>query len=154
MLSIREAEESDAEACSQVLCTSIRELCAADHHGDADLIARWAANKTPERIARWIADPHVTLFLADHDGVPAGVGGVSENGEILLNYVTPIYRFCGVSRAVLAHMEQTLRERGVRKARLTSTETAHHFYRNAGWADVGAPEMVLGIRGYPMEKDM
>ena len=154
MISIREAEEGDAEACSQVLCASIRELCVADHHRDADLVAQWTANKTPERIVRWVADPHVTLFLAEHDGAPAGVGGVSENGEILLNYVAPLCRFRGVSRAMLAHMEQTLRERGVRMARLTSTETAHRFYRSAGWTDVGDPEVVLGIRGYPMVKDM
>jgi len=102
MISIREAEERDAEACSRVLCASIHELCVADHHGDADVVARWTANKTPERMARWIADPRATLFLAEHDGAPAGVGGgVSENGEILLNYVAPLYRFRGVSRAML-----------------------------------------------------
>jgi len=154
MISIREAEERDAEACSRVLCASIRELCVADHHGNADVVARWTANKTPERMARWIVDPHATLFLAEHDGAPAGVGGVSENGEILLNYVAPLYRFRRVSRAMLTHMERTLGERGVRKARLTSTETAHRFYRSAGWMDLGDPEVVFGIRGYPMVKDM
>jgi GNAT superfamily N-acetyltransferase len=155
MLSIRKAEKCDAETCSQVLRASIRELCvAADHRGDADLVAQWLANKTPERMVRWIADPRSTFFLAERDGAPAGVGSVSQDGEILLNYVAPLHRFCGVSRAMLAHLEHTLRERGVRTARLTSTATAHRFYCSAGWVDVGAPRVLFGISGYPMEKDI
>jgi len=154
MLVIRKAEQADAEACSRTLSASIRELCATDHHDDADLIAQWTANKTPERIARWIADPNVTFFLAERDGAPAGVGSVSAEGEILLNYVAPLHRFCGVSRAMLAHLELTLRDRGVRKAKLMSTATAHRFYRSAGWLDVGSPQLLFGVKGYPMEKNL
>jgi GNAT superfamily N-acetyltransferase len=154
MLSIRRAQQHDVEACSEVLCASIRTLCVADHKGDAVLIARWVANKTPEQMGRWLANPRVTLFLAESDGAPAGVGCISENGEVLLNYVAPAHRFRGVSRAMLAHLENTLRGRGVRKATLTSTVTAHRFYQSAGWTDVGSPELTFGITGYPMEKEL
>jgi GNAT superfamily N-acetyltransferase len=152
MLVIRQADERDAQACSAVLCASIRELCAADHNGDANLIARWIANKTPAHMARWAADPGVVLFLAEHDGATAGVGSISRDGEVLLNYVAPAHRFSGVSWAMLAHLEAALRERGVGTARLTSTKTAHRFYRAAGWVDVGDPEVTFGIAGYPMAK--
>ncbi len=54
MLSIRQADERDAEAFSEVLCASIRELCLADHNGDTECIMQWTANKTPEHVARWI----------------------------------------------------------------------------------------------------
>lgn len=154
MLSIREADEKDAEACSKVLCASIRELCLADHNGDAELIARWIADKTPENLARWIADRRSALFLAERDGSAAGVGCISEDGEVLLNYVAPAHRFCGVSRAMLAQLEATLRDRGIANARLTSTETAHRFYREAGWVDFGEPEVMFGIKGYPMAKEI
>lgn len=152
MLTIRQAYETDADACSQVLCASIRELCLADHKGDGQLIARWIANKTPENIARWIANPRLVLFFAEHGGSPAGVGCVSEAGEVVLNYVAPAHRFSGVSRAMLAHLEATLRNQGVGNARLVSTETAHRFYRAAAWLDIGEPEVKFGMKGYPMAK--
>ena len=127
MVKIRQITARDAETLSQVLCASIRELCSADHKNDPELIARWTANKTPEHITRW---------------------------QVLLNYVAPAHRFCGVSRAILTYLEATLAERGISKARLTSTETAHRFYREAGWKDAGEPEIVFGIRGYPTEKEL
>ncbi|NKB60321.1 MAG: GNAT family N-acetyltransferase [Alphaproteobacteria bacterium] len=154
MICIREANKGDVETLCGVLCASIRELCTADHKDDPETIARWTANKTPEHVAGWIADPRRTLFLAAREDQPAGVGCISDGGEVLLNYVAPAHRFCGVSRALLAHIEAVLVENGVTTARLTSTETAHRFYREAGWADVGEPEILFGLRGYPMEKDL
>ena len=154
MLSIRQADEQDAQACSEVLCASIRELCLADHNGDSELIARWIANKTPEHLARWAANPGVILVLATRDSVPAGVGSISKDGEVLLNYVAPSHRFCGVSRAMLTHLEAVLRELGIGTARLTSTKTAHQFYLQAGWVDIGEPETMFGVEGYPMNKEL
>lgn len=154
MITIRRAEVGDAEALSLVLCASIRELCAADHNDDPELIARWTADKTPERVAAWIADPRNTLFVAERDGQPACVGCINAGGEVLLNYVAPAHRFCGVSAAMMAHLEAALRDAGIGTARLTSTKTAYDFYRRAGWADAGAPETVFGVTGYPMEKSL
>ena len=154
MVSIRQITDGDAETLSKVLCASIRELCSADHKNDPEVIARWIANKTPEHMAQWIADPHLTLVLAERDEQPAGVGCISDQGEVLLNYVAPAHRFCGVSFAILAHLEAALAERGITKARLTSSETAHRFYRRAGWMDAGESPIVLGLRGFPMEKSL
>lgn len=152
MMIIRGVSERDAQVLSDVLCASIRELCVADHGNDQETIQRWIANKSPGHIAQWITHPNLTLFLAERDGEPAGVGGISEGGEITLNYVTPAHRFHGVSRAVLAHCETALAAAGIRRARLVSTATAHRFYREAGWSDAGAPESVFGLVGYPMAK--
>jgi GNAT superfamily N-acetyltransferase len=154
MLSIRQAYASDAEACSAVLCASIRELCMADHKSDAELIAQWLSNKTPEHLVRWATNPRSVLLLAERDGAPAGVGSVSIDGEVLLNYVAPAHRFTGVSRAMLGRLEGILCERGIGTARLTSTETAHRFYRAAGWVDIGVPRTMFGITGYPMQKQL
>lgn len=154
MIRIRQVTDSDAETLNEILCASIRELCSADHKNDPELIARWTADKTPGHIARWLTNPRITLVIAEREESPAGVGCVGEDGEVLLNYVAPAHRFCGVSRAVLAHLEAALTARGVSKARLTSTETAHRFYREAGWIDAGEPQIVFGIRGFPMEKEL
>ena len=151
---VRQANIEDIEAFCEILCASIRDLCAADHGDDPEAIARWTANKTPEHVAGWIVDPRLTPLLAVRNGEPAGVGCIGEDGEVLLNYVGPAHRFSGVSRMLLTHMEEMLAVRGVGIGRLTSTETAHRFYREAAWVDSGEPEILFGLKGYPMTKDL
>ncbi len=152
MIEIRPVEEPDVEVISAILCASIRQLCGRDHENDPIRIRQWLANKTPESIAAWLANPQLILFLALHDGHPGGVGGFFDHGELVLNYVDPAHRFCGVSRAILAHFETECARRGLRKAMLASTETAHQFYRAAGWRDVGETGTKHGVVSYSMEK--
>lgn len=150
---VRQAGIEDAAACSAVLCASIRELCTADHHGDEQAIVRWLDNKTPETLRSWIQNPESTIYVAEIDGHIVGVGGIS-GSEIALNYVAPNYRSVGVSTAMLKELERVLLDRGVRNAQLTSTATAHDFYRRAGWSDSGEPVESLGIPGFPMRKTL
>ena len=72
------------------------------------------------------------------------VGSVTDAGEITLNYVAPDARFRGVSRALLRALEARAAERGNIRCTLTSTETAHRFYRSAGYVDDGAPTGKFG----------
>lgn len=58
-MEIRRATPEDAEAACQVLRRSITELCIADHQGDAQSLAAWLANKTPENVRRWTANQHL-----------------------------------------------------------------------------------------------
>ena len=152
MIVFRKAIDADAGALSELLCRSITELCSADHRNDPDVIARWTANKSPEYMMMWIRNPRHFLVIAERDQEPAGVGCISDDGEVLLNYVSPDHRFCGVSKAVLDHLEEALAERGITRASLTSTKTAHQFYRKARWVDCAEPEVMFGLTGYPMEK--
>jgi GNAT superfamily N-acetyltransferase len=154
MIRIRPASPADAGAISRVLIRSIGQLCHADHGGDPHLIARWTANKAPASVARWIADRRCSLFLAERDGAPAGACSFSHDGRILLTYVDPDHRFCGVSRAMLGQMEGALALRGIARAVLGSTETAHRFYLSAGWRDAGPPGIVCGMPDHPMEKTL
>lgn len=137
---------------SRVLCTSIRELCGADHHGDVAIIAAWTRNKTPQSIMEWLDQADTAIYVAELDGVIAGVGGFAFSGEITLNYVAPRYRFCGLSRAMLVHLELRLAERGVHTAQLCSTITARRFYRACGWSDFGDPDGMHKVADYPMRK--
>jgi GNAT superfamily N-acetyltransferase len=136
---------------SAVLTRSITELCAADHGNDPAVLARWLANKTPDRVAQMLANPNSAFFVAEHGGVVAAVGCINKPDEIGLNYVSPAHRFAGVSRALLAAMEQHLRNRGVTTAQLSSTTTAHHFYLANGWHDAGPCELDFGMACQPME---
>ena len=132
---IRAAQMREAGSICEVLRRSIIELCVRDHQNDPVRLAEWLANKTPENVASWIADPDNCLFVAVTDGSVLGVGGVRSGGEITLNYVSPDGRFQGISRAMLRTLEETARELGCRRVTLTSTFTAHDFYLAAGYAD-------------------
>jgi GNAT superfamily N-acetyltransferase len=153
---IREARAEDADAMSSVLVASISELCVPDHGRDPAVIARWTANKTPEGIRHWFDNSENRLFVAVEDsGDVLGVGGISTEGEIRVNYVSPGARFRGVTKALTAHMEDALRAMGIDEARLTSTATAHRLYRAAGWVDAGPRGMCFGVvTAQPMTKSL
>jgi len=149
---VRLATLDDVVAMSRVLTASIVELCGADHHGDAALIASWTRNKTPVAVRAMLANANSSFYVAERDGEVAAVGCVSSDGSIRLNYVAPAHRFHGVSKALLGEMEAALRARGVTEARLDSTATAHRFYLAAGWVDDGQPDGQQGVVSYPMRK--
>lgn len=152
-MAIRDAKPEDAVAACEVIRRSISELCAADHGGDREIVARWLANKTPENLRAWIARPDASLLVAVENGAILAVGMVSDAGEILLNYVSPDARFRGVSRALLKALEARGRKRGAPIATLESTDTARGFYLSNGYVETGAATLKFGMRsGYRMTK--
>jgi len=149
---VRRAELADVPAMSRVLVASITELCHADHRGDPAIIAGWTRNKTPDSVARWIANPDMLVLVATVDGEIAAVGCLTKPDEIGLNYVSPASRFRGVSKAMVVALEDAMRQRGTAVGRLTSTQTAHAFYLRMGWEDAGPAETGHNVPGFPMRK--
>jgi GNAT superfamily N-acetyltransferase len=134
---VREAREEEAEAIADMLCRSIRDLCAADHGGDEEMIAAWSANKTAENVCKWIAAPGIMLTALAPDGGVAGAGAAAPDGTVLLNYVAPEMRFSGVSTALLLELERWLLKSGCPEVRLESTRTALAFYLARGYEKNG-----------------
>jgi GNAT superfamily N-acetyltransferase len=152
---IRKAEPEDAEAACRVLQRSITELCVADHRNDPGMLNRWLSNKTPEMFASWARSAGNSLFVAVEDIDILAVGCVSDAGEITLNYVSPDWRFRGVSRAMLRTLEVCAAERGNARCTLLSTETARRFYHANGYADDRPPAGKFRVcSGYPMSKPL
>jgi GNAT superfamily N-acetyltransferase len=155
---IRDARPEDSLAMSRVLIESIARLCHPDHRGDSALVESWTANKTPENLVRWLTNPANHLYVTEDEGEILCVGAFSDAGEIQLNYVAPKARFSGISKTMLEHLEDEMRERGIRDGHLTSTETAHRFYLSAGWADIVGGDSdaeTFGLtRVYPMAKTL
>jgi len=152
---IRDAVPEDAPAACEVMRRSISELCSADHNDDPVILALWLANKTPEIVASWIIKPSNSVLVAVESGSILAVGSVTDAGEVTLNYVSPDARFRGVSRALLVALETRAQERGNQRCILLSTETAHRFYRSAGYVDDGPPQGKFGTTSsYPMSKEL
>lgn len=149
---IRPAVLRDAPAACDTMQRSIAELCAADHRNDSAILGRWLSNKTPGVFAAWLKDTGNTVMVAEHNGLIAAVGAVNDDGEITLNYVSPDFRFQGVSKMMLAGLEGVSLEQGNAGTTLFSTKTAHGFYRAAGYRDGGSPFFKFGAESYPMFK--
>ncbi len=137
---------------SRVLVASITDLCAADHHDDAAFLARWLHNKSPEMVGRMLANPRLSLFVAERDGAVAAVGAIEGADSVALNYVAPAHRFVGVSSALLAALEAEMARRGASVGRLVSTLTAERFYRSRGWMDDTGAE--VPARGVALTKQL
>lgn len=157
---IRRATLFDLFDMSRVLTRSIEMLCAEDHGNDADAIARWTADKSPQALRDYLSNADDEVWLLLEDGRLASVGALGEvepgqgTGRITLNYVDPDCRGQGASSAMLSHLESRLSALGVTEARITSTATAHRFYLSRGWSDAGAPRAGRWIVGYPMRKSL
>ena len=61
------------------------------------------------RSARWVADPGQRVLVAEIMGRLAGVGSASDDGVVLLNYVSPDFVRRGVSAAIFAGLEASAR---------------------------------------------
>jgi len=149
---VRAATAADIPAMSVVLTASIRELCQADHQNRSEVLSGWLRNKSEAGVRDMLESEPTTLYVAEIEGQVAGVGATMNDGSIRLNYVSPDFRFRGVSRALMAHMEEALRTAGFEFATLNSSTTAHRFYQEAGWVDVGEPQTGLTLVAYPMRK--
>ena len=152
--SIRLARLDEAEAIANLVRGSISELCFDDHDGDDATIDRWLANKTKDNIAAWIAAPDLSLFVIGCSTGLAAAGCHRDDGVILMNYVSPFYRFQGLSERMIEFLEASLAARGHATARLVSTRTAIAFYENRGWRSYGGPAPCMGVVGQPMRKDL
>lgn len=151
---VRPAVPADVPGMSRVLIASITELCSLDHHDDPAAIAAWTANKTVDGVAAMLHEAQNQLLVAQLGGEIAAVGAVMGSDQIGLNYVDPAHRFKGVSRALLAGMEELMRQAGASEGRLKSTRTAHDFYLGAGWRDEGPPYTGRFIDAIPMRKTL
>jgi GNAT superfamily N-acetyltransferase len=150
---IRDATPDDAEAACDIVRRSISELCVADHGNDPAILGAWLRNKTPAIVAGWASQPGNSLLVAVEGEAILAVGAVTDAGEITLNYVAPDARFRGVSSALLSALEARALQRGSIRCTLTSSETAHRFYRSRGYVDNGLPAGKFGTRpSYPMSR--
>jgi GNAT superfamily N-acetyltransferase len=148
----RIARPENAEQACNVIRRSIMELCVNDHRGDETLLQRWLANKTPGNVLAWSVSPDSRMLVAVEDDAIAGVASAAAHGEILLNYVSPDFRFRGVSKALICALETHLLAQGCRRVFLRSTLTAHAFYQAMGYRDCAPAETRGPMKAFPMEK--
>ena len=152
-LLLRRATPADVGTACAVVRSSIVELCGADHQGDESTIAAWLANKTHDNFASWISSPRHVAIVAERAGFVVGFALLSAAGSIVLLYVAPQYRFTGVSKAMLASLEEHAGALGITELTLESSATALSFYERCGYLRAGETVQGFGVtRAYPLSK--
>lgn len=132
------AKAEDAAILVGVIRASITELCAADHNDEDVPLNEWLSNKTIDNMLTWIAKPALEMLVAKVDGEIAGMGTCNDQGRILMNYVSPDFRFMGVSKIIMTGLENHVRGLGLAQATLESSQTALEFYQSIGWEILAA----------------
>ena len=153
-ISIRPAESDDVVAATLLVRRSIAELCQADHHNVQPIIEGLLINKTQENMQAWVETPGSYVLVAEVGPIMAGVGGLTGDGEITLLYVAPDFRFQGVSKALLAALEEKARELGLPNCALVSTDTAQRFFEAQGYAGYDKDEDDFGMDATSMTKTL
>lgn len=152
-VTVRQAEQQDAEAAMGVVRLSITELCVPDHHGDEETLANWLANKTPETFRNWLASPDNFCVVAEASGRLLGVGLLRRGGKVLLFYLAPGSQRQGVGRAIHAALEARATQWKLPLLQLESTVDACHFYEALGYRASGNPVHKYGVlQCFPYEK--
>jgi hypothetical protein len=151
---VRTAAMIDAPDIAALLRASIVQLCAADHGNHDAPLRQWLANKTTPNVETWIGNPKNFMLVAGIGSAIAGVGCLRTDGHITLNYVSPDYRFLGVSKAMLAALEDQARGLALTMVKLESTKTATDFYRARGFEPAGMPVIKNDLPAYPMIKHL
>ena len=149
---IRPAASDDVAAATALVRRSISELCIPDHHNIQPIVEGLLINKTPENMKAWIETPGSYVLVAEAGPIMAGVGGLTGDGEITLLYVAPDFRFQGVSKALLAALEEKARELGLPNCALVSTDTAQRFFEARGYASYDKDEDDFGMDATSMTK--
>lgn len=154
-VTVRQAEQQDAEAAMGVVRRSITELCVPDHHGDEETLATWLANKTPETFRSWLSNPDNFCVVAESSGRLAGVGLLRRGGKILLFYLAPGSQRQGIGRAIHVALEARAVQWGLPFLHLESTAVARHFYEALDYRSTGEPVHKYGVlQCYPYQKHL
>jgi len=105
-----------------------------------ELAAKYAVESRHGYAVETLIARGVEFFVARVGGEPAGCGGIEivgrDYGELKRMYVRPQFRLQGVSKAILEHLLQVARDRGVPLVRLETgvhQQAAIALYEAAGF---------------------
>lgn len=155
MISVRPAEQRDAEAAIDVVRRSIAELCVADHRNDEETLGLWLANKTPQNFLAWLSNVDNFCVVVESSDRLLGVGVLQRGGEILLFYLAPGAQRQGLGKLVHAALERKADQWGLTTLHLDSTAMACAFYEALGYRRSGPATKRLGVlQCFPYAKQL
>jgi len=155
VISVRPAEQSDAEEAIDVVRRSIIQSCVTDHQNDAGTLSTWLANKTPQNFLTWLSNTDNFCVVAELDGRLVGVGILNRRGEILLFYIAPGAQRQGIGKLIHSALQKKAAQWGLTSLHLDSTALACRFYEAVGYRPTGLPIARFGgLLCFPYAKQL
>jgi len=155
MISVRPAEQRDADAAIDVVRRSIAELCVTDHRNDVETLALWLANKTPQNFLAWLSNVDNFCVVVESSDRLLGVGVLQRGGEILLFYLAPGAQRQGLGKLVHAALEEKAGQWELTSLHLDSTALACPFYEALGYRRIGPAIARFGVlQCFPYAKQL
>ncbi|WP_240164286.1 GNAT family N-acetyltransferase [Pseudomonas allii] len=128
---VRLAQVTDAEGISQVILAALHSSNARDY--PADVIARVAANFTPEAVLELLK--RRVVLVAIQDQVIVATAALDAN-VVRSVFVKPALQGQGIGRLLMIEIELRAREAGVTVLSVPSSLTAEPFYTQLGFYTV------------------
>ena len=129
MISIRKANENDAQAVWDIRNAAINSECA-DHY-PPEALKIWTDGEMTEQFVKTVADRFYVATLGDH---VVGTGMIDlESGKVDAMFVHPSKVGTGVGRWILIYLEKLAFEAELTHVSLESTLNAAPFYRACGF---------------------
>src|SRR3954462_6570360 len=155
MISIRPAEQRDADVAIDVVRRSISQLCVADHQNDEKTLATWLGNKTPQNFLSWRSNVDTLCVVAESTNRLLGVGVLHRRGDILLFYLAPGEQRQGIGKMIHAALEEKADQWGLTSLHLDSTALACPFYEALGYVPTGQAIVRYGrLQSFPYLKQL
>jgi putative acetyltransferase len=145
MFAIRRASLSDAAAIHRVHMASIRAL--ARSHYSAEQVEAWCGRRSPESYL----DPieRKVVLVAEKDHLLCGFAQLDPlSAAIDAIYVAPDAVRRGIGTKLLAEIERSAAELGIKGLSLDSSLNAVAFYASAGYSPIGEADHKLELGGH------
>ncbi len=149
---IRQARPGDECEIHEAHMRSIREICIKDHGPDE--IRGWGYRPLGNRWTDAIRDGHI--WVVEYQNHIHGLAYIrifehngENNAELHALYLTPDVLKRGLGLELATLMLDKAVEFAVKRVKLSSSITAHGFYKRLGFVDSGEMKKIL-IGGYPV----
>ena len=133
---IRRLNESDAQAVSELIITTIRISNVGDY--PADLMEELVKTQTPEHVLQRASWTH--FYVAEEAGRIIGCGaigpywGKQDESSLFSIFVHPDYQGRGVGRAIIKKLEQDEFALRAKRIEIPASITGLPFYRKMGYS--------------------
>lgn len=151
VLAISDYWPADAEVTLKLFQRAVHEIACRDY--------------TPAQINAWTGGIDQTAWaearlgrptwIALHDHQPAGFADLMPEGHLDMLFVNPDFQRHGIASALLAYVEHTARQQGLRHLTIDSSLTALPFFKGKGFEIVREQKVERQgqiLENYRMEK--
>ena len=142
-ITVRPLRDDELRTYLEIHASAVRGL--ATTHYAPEVLAGWVVPITDETLKDLTANADGEMrFLAELDGMPAGIGGlVLDRSELRACYVAAHAARRGCGSALVREMERIAREHGLTRLDLAASLNAEPFYAAHGYQVKNRSDVVL-----------